>query len=289
MAAKRKLMITNRTRVALTGYGFISSWIIGFFIFTLWPMLYSLYLSFNKVKITPTAVKTEFVNFENYKYAFVSDPMFLEKLVLYFKDIILNVPIIIVFSLIIAILINQKIKVKGIFRTIFFLPVIITSGPVINELMSQGATTIPSIEQYGVFSLIEGNFAPIFAEPITYLFAQIIMVLWFSGVQILIFLAGLQKIDTSIYEAARIDGASVWEVFWKVTLPSLKPLILVNVIYTIVAISTFALNEIIVLIKLNMFNTMTGFGYATAIAWLYFIIIFILLGVASLIVNLRRD
>lgn len=286
---KSKLKITNKGRNALTGYAFISLWIIGYLIFTLWPMFYSLFLSFNKVKVTPKGIKTEFVGLANYKQAFLSDTQFIEKLVGYLKNIVLSVPIIIVFALIIAILINQDIKGRSIFRTIFFLPVVITSGPVIGELMAQGATAIPSIEQNGIFALIQGNLGPIFAEPITYLFKEIIMVLWFSGVQILIFLAGLQKIDAAVYEAARIDGASSWEVFWKVTLPALKPLIMVNVIYTLVSQSTFALNPIIDLIKANMFSTITGFGYATAISWAYFIVIVMLLLLSMLVLNLRKN
>jgi len=267
---------------------FVAPWIVGYALFTMWPMIYSLMLSFNKVKITPKGIKTEWVALDNYKYAFLSDPTFVEKLVSYLKTMVLNVPIIIVFSLIIALLINQKIRFKGLFRTVFFLPVVITSGPVINELMAQGATTIPSIEKYGVFTLIENSLSPVVAEPVTYLFKQIIMVLWFSGVQILIFLAGLQKIDTSMYEAARIDGASAWESFWKVTLPVLKPLVLVNMIYTVVSVSTFSLNEIMVLIKNNMFSTITGFGYATALSWLYFLIIVIILLIWAAVLNLRK-
>ncbi|MFC5649905.1 carbohydrate ABC transporter permease [Paenibacillus solisilvae] len=283
-----KLKMTNRRRKSLTGLSFVSLWIVGFGIFTCWPMIYSLYLSFQKVKITPLGIKTTYVSMQNYKNAFLSDPVFVEKLFAYLKTMVLNVPIIVVFSMIIALLINQNIKFKGLFRTIFFLPVVITSGPVINELLSQGATTIPGIEKYGVISLIENMLSPAFAEPVTYLFKQIIMVLWFSGVQILIFLAGLQKVDTSLYEAARIDGASPWESFWKVTLPVMMPLVLVNVIYSIVYISTFALNEIIVLIKENMFSTLTGFGYANAVAWIYFVIIFIMLAIWVGLLNLRR-
>ncbi|WP_274365156.1 carbohydrate ABC transporter permease [Paenibacillus thermotolerans] len=284
-----KLRVSNRNRLALTGLAFISPWIAGYLIFTLWPMLYSLFLSFQRVKITPKGVKTEYVQFDNYKALFISDPAFVERVVVYLKSMVLNVPIIVVFSLIIALLINQKIVFKGAFRTIFFLPVIITSGPVINELLAQGATTIPGIENYGVFSMIESSFSPAIAEPITYLFKEIIMILWFSGVQILIFLAGLQKVDTALYEAARIDGASPWESFWKVTLPMLMPLVLVNIIYSIVNVSTFALNEIILLVKQNMFSTITGFGYATAMAWTYFVIISVIMAIWAGLLNMRRS
>lgn len=283
-----KLKISNKRRKAVIGVAFVSPWIVGFLIFTLYPMLYSLFLSFHQVKITPVGVKTKYIGFDNFNYAFFSDPVFVEKLLNYLMEMVLNVPVIIVFSLIIALLINQKIKFRGMFRTIFFLPVIITSGPVINELLSQGASSIPNIEQYGMFTLIESSLSPIIAEPILYLFKQIIMVLWFSGVQILIFLAGLQKVDRSMYEAARIDGASPWESFWKVTLPVLMPLVIVNVIYTIVYVSTFALNEIIIHIKNNMFSTITGFGYATAVAWIYFIIIMLMLAIWTGLLRMKK-
>ncbi|WP_019420114.1 carbohydrate ABC transporter permease [Paenibacillus sp. OSY-SE] len=283
-----RIRLTNKRRKALIGLTFVSPWIVGFLIFTMYPMLHSMFLSFHRVKITPTGIKTTYVGFENYKYAFFSDPAFVEKVLKYLQEMALNVPIIVVFSLIIALLINQKIKFRGLFRTIFFLPVIITSGPVINELLNQGATSIPNIEQYGLFTMIENSLNPVIAEPIMYLFKQIIMVLWFSGVQILIFLAGLQKVDQSIYEAARIDGASSWEIFWKVTLPDLMPLVIVNVIYTIVYVSTFALNEIIILIKNNMFSTITGFGYATAVAWVYFIIIMLMLAIWTGLLSMKK-
>ena len=283
-----RIRLTNKRRKALIGLTFVSPWIVGFLIFTMYPMLHSMFLSFHRVKITPTGIKTTYVGFENYKYAFFSDPAFVEKVLKYLQEMALNVPIIVVFSLIIALLINQKIKFRGLFRTIFFLPVIITSGPVINELLNQGATSIPNIEQYGLFTMIENSLNPVIAEPIMYLFKQIIMVLWFSGVQILIFLAGLQKVDQSIYEAARIDGASPWEIFWKVTLPDLMPLVIVNVIYTIVYVSTFALNEIIILIKNNMFSTITGFGYATAVAWVYFIIIMLMLAIWTGLLSMKK-
>ncbi|AJS61709.1 ABC transporter permease [Paenibacillus sp. IHBB 10380] len=282
------MKITNKRRKAIIGLTFVSPWIVGFLIFTLYPMIHSMFLSFHQVKITPVGIKTVYIGLENYKYAFFSDPVFIEKILKYLQEMALNIPIIIVFSLIIALLINQKIKFRGIFRTIFFLPVIITSGPVINELLSQGATSIPNIEQYGMFTMIENTLSPFIAEPIMYLFTQIIMVLWFSGVQILIFLAGLQKVDQSLYEAARIDGASPWESFWKVTLPMLMPLVIVNVIYSIVYVSTFALNEIIILIKNNMFSTITGFGYATAVAWIYFIIITLVLAIWTGLLSLKK-
>ncbi|MBS4196090.1 carbohydrate ABC transporter permease [Lederbergia citri] len=277
-----------RARHSMTGWLFVSPWIIGFLIFTAVPLFYSLYLSFQKVKITTSGVQTTFVKFENYKYAFGVDAAFVDKLTTYLKELVISVPIIIVFSLIIALLLNQKVKLRGMFRTIFFLPVIISSGPVIKELIDQGVTTIPSIEQYAIYEALNANPDGFINGILLYLIKNLIVILWFSGVQILIFLAALQKMDSQTYEAAAIDGASPWESFWKLTLPSLAPMILVNIIYTIVTYSIFSLNPVIDHIQKNMFRVDTGFGYASALSWIYFVIITIALALTVGAMTLKR-
>ncbi len=279
----------QRTRNALIGCLFILPWLAGYLIFTLRPLIQALYLSFHEVRVTPTGIKTTPIGWANYRYAFLTDTQFVEKLVVYLGEIALNVPIIIVFSLIIALLLDTKVRGRGLFRTIFFLPVIILSGPVIAELIEMGATAIPNIEQYTLFTLFRGDLAPFLAAPITYLFDQIVLVLWFSGVQILVFLAGLQKIDRAIMEAARVDGASAWEAFWKITLPAVRPMIIVNLVYTLVTVSTFPLNEIINLMRQNMFNPFTGYGYSTALAWLYFLIISVILLLTAGVMAWRQE
>ncbi|MBW8351347.1 sugar ABC transporter permease [Bacillus sp. IITD106] len=277
-----------RARHSMTGWLFVSPWIIGFLIFTAVPLFYSLYLSFQKVKITTSGVQTTFVKFENYKYAFGVDATFVDNLTRYLKELIISVPIIIVFSLIIALLLNQKVKLRGMFRTIFFLPVIISSGPVIKELIDQGVTTIPSIEQYAIYEALNANPDGFINGILLYLIKNLIVILWFSGVQILIFLAALQKMDSQTYEAAAIDGASPWESFWELTLPSLAPMILVNIIYTIVTYSIFSLNPVIDHIQKNMFRVDTGFGYASALSWIYFVIITIALALTVGAMTLKR-
>jgi len=272
----------------MTGWLFVSPWIIGFLIFTAVPLFYSLYLSFQKVKITTSGVQTTFVKFENYKYAFGVDATFVDHLTSYLKELVISVPIIIVFSLIIALLLNQKVKFRGMFRTIFFLPVIISSGPVIKELIDQGVTTIPSIEKYAIYEALNANPDGFVNGILLYLIKNLIVILWFSGVQILIFLAALQKMDSQTYEAAAIDGASPWECFWKLTLPSLAPMILVNIIYTIVTYSIFSLNPVIDHIQKNMFRVDTGFGYASALSWIYFVIITIALALTVGAMTLKR-
>jgi ABC-type sugar transport system permease subunit len=283
------MKLSKKKREAFTGYALVLPWVAGFLLFMAYPIYFSLYMSFNRVTITSTGIATEYIRGDNYKYAFLSDPEFVEKLLLFIKTVIGMIPIIIVFSLLVALLINQPIRMKGLFRAIFFLPVIITSGEVVNELFSQGATAIPLVEKYGLVELIKNNLSPAWSTPLVSLIQQMILILWFSGVQILIFLAGLQKVNKQIYEAAAIDGASPWVIFWKITLPSIKPFIAVNLIYTTVDLFTNTFSDVIIVIKENMFRLDTGFGYATALAWIYFAVIFVFLMFILLLFRKTED
>lgn len=277
--------MSRKARENLIGYSFISIWIIGFLVFMVYPLINSVIYSFSNVQITGTGIIIKFHGLENFRNIFQIEEgfNFTEALVNFiFQELIFQLPIIIVFSVLIAILLNQKIRGRGIFRTIFFLPVIISSGPVIKELISQGAGGTNIFASYGFITIIEDSLNPIFAEPIIKIFSEIIIIFWFSGVQILIFLAGLQKIDKQVYEAARVDGAGPWQSFWKITLPSLMNLVFINAIYTIVLLATFSENQVIVNIKANMFNPETGYGMASAMAWIYSLVVLLIIGLLTL-------
>jgi len=287
--AKHKM--SRKLRENLIGYSFIGIWIIGFLVFMVYPLLNSIIYSLSQVQILGTGgIKITFHGFKNFRDIFQIEQGFnyLEALYAFIKEMIMQVPIILVFSVLIAMLLNQPIKGRGIFRSIFFLPVIIASGPVINELISQGAGGTSLLERYGFISLINNNLAPRFAEPVVGIFSKIVIIFWFSGVQILIFLAGLQKMDKQVYEAAEIDGAGAWETFWKITLPSLANLVFVNTIYTIVLLATFSENEVIKNIRANMFDIKTGYGMASAMAWVYFLIVMTFIGVVTLVLLPRQ-
>jgi ABC-type sugar transport system permease subunit len=271
-----------KNKNALMGIIFVSGWIIGFLVFTLVPIIRTIWFSFNNVKFTANGIKETYVGLLNYKNAFLLDPVFTDYIIEYISQMLIFIPIIVTFSLIAAIMLNKKIKGKGFFRTIFFLPVIITSGPVMQKLIEQNATALPGVYKYFSMEYLVENFG-IFGNLFGIVLNSFIMILWFSGVQILIFIAGLQKLDKSVYEAASIDGASKWQMFWKLTLPSLMPVISINVVYTLVTLSNFALNHIVQKISNDMYDITKGIGYATALAIIYFIIILILLSVFLLI------
>lgn len=287
----KRLRIGLVARREMKGYLFLLPWLTGFVLFFALPLVQSVWYSWHDVKVTANGLKMTWVGWANYRYIFQSDTVFVEQLINFFTDSILRLAVILVFSLVIAMMLNQPIKGKGVFRTLFFLPIVVVSGPVLQRLVNEGATTVPLIESYGVSGILADALPEFLARPIAGLFSQLILVLWYSGVPILIYITGLQKIDKSIYEAALIDGASNWVVFWKITLPSLRPMILINGIYTLVFLATSGLNEVIATINDRMFLNSSGGGYgiASAMAWVYALTLAIGLTILALITRVRKS
>jgi oligogalacturonide transport system permease protein len=277
----------HSTREALYGYGFVFLWILGFGLFTAIPLVQTFLYSLNKVTVKATGIEQAFILWDNYKRALFADTIFVELLVEYVIETLVSVPIIIIFSLIIALFLNLKFKFKGVFRTIFFLPVVITSGPVIQELTAQGATSVPGLQNLAGVANFVAELPRYLRGPVEYLLSSFILILWFSGVQILIYLSSLQKIDGSIYEAAAIDGASAWEAFWKITLPSLSTTTVIIAIYSIITLSHFSENKVIRYIYGQTYTVDGGFGYASAMSFLYFSILVLLLLVIFLALNFQ--
>ena len=278
-------------RYARMGYVFMIPWFIGAAVFLAYPLFSSFWYALNNIRITPLGRIFNYVGYGNFTQILIQDPDFIIYLVDYLTSTIISTPIIVVFALIIAMMLNMKIKGKGFFRLIFFLPVIIVSGPILGMLTADGAGSISAVDMQSISSAIGSVLPHIIADPISDVFSNMITTLWYSGVQILIFLSGLQKIDKSMYEAAKIDGGSGWECFWKITLPNLKSMILLNTIYTVVFISNNSQNPIINLIQESMFSGTKekGYGYASAMAWLYSVVVLILVGLFALLLASRKD
>lgn len=278
-------------REALTGLLFVSPWIVGAVMFLAYPLITSFWYALNNIRITPLGKNFTFLGYGNFTQILLSDADFPTQLIDYLVSTIISVPVIVVFALIIAMMLNENIKAKGFFRLIFFLPVIIVSGPILGMLNQQGAGSITAIDTQAISSAITTFLPSAIGKPIAEIFENMVTILWYSGVQILIFLSGLQKIDRSMYEAAKIDGGSGWECFWKITLPTIKPLILLNCVYTIVFISNNDQNSIIELIKNAMFSGTAekGYGYASAMAWLYSIVVLLIVGLFALLFVAKKD
>ena len=293
--AKYWKKIPNKYRRQITGLVFISPWIFGFFYFQLDGIITSIRiamaekatydigadkLSVFTIKLYP--LKSFYLNFTK----ILNQPDHLEVIFGFIKDIMLIVPLVLVFALILALMLNQKIKGRGIFRMIFFIPVILLSGNMLSYFTQYNLLTVPAITNGELVKQMSEIFHPALAEVISLAFSKLVLILWLSGVQTLIFLAGLTKIDRSIYEAASVDGASKWESFWKITLPALIPLLIINVVYTTVVYSNLSSNDIIGLISSTQGQVKFQRPYASALSWVLFVIDLLVIGVYSLFIKI---
>ncbi|ASS69198.1 sugar ABC transporter permease [Paenibacillus sp. RUD330] len=261
------------------GMLFMLPWMIGFAVFVAVPIGWSMFMSLHKVAVVPGGFKYDWIGLQNYRDAFLKDNVFPIELITYFQQMLLMVPVIVIFALLISLLLNQKFPGRFIYRALFFLPVIFATGQVLSELFSQGAGDIPFLDQYNLEPLVRQYVGGELAKTVMEVLGRIVLILWYSGVQILIFIAGFQTVSPSIYEAVRIDGASPWDSFWKITLPASMPFVSLNVLYTIIDLFTFPLNPVLKHIRDNMFKVDTGYGYASALAWIYFAFIFALIAI----------
>ena len=272
-----RFTLTYRGRRSLEAYTLLLPWIIGVAAFVLYPLGHSMYLSMQTTLVGDRGWVYFWVGADNYLEALVRDPRVIPMLTRTFQRVIMEVPITLVFSLGAALLINQKVPGRGVFRTIFFVPVVLLAGTVLRELFWQGAGTLPILRNFDVPSLMAPYLDPAVISRIMDVLGRIVLVLWRSGVQILIFLAGLQGISSSLYEAAEVDGATVWESFWHVTLPMITPMILLNALYSTVDSFTDPLNEMLNYINEVSISGTPRPGYGAALGWIYFAVIFIVL------------
>lgn len=271
------------TRKKLFGFCLILPWLIGFLVFLVYPLSQTILYSFSNVTITPTGTQTTPVGLKNYTDVLFTDPDFTLGIPAYLQQMFFMVPMIVVFSLLFALMLNSHIRGQRIYRAIFFLPVILISGPILEKVRDVGATELPGVGDFFVFEFINTQVPSLLAAPIQYIIQNIVLIFWFSGVQILIFLSGLQKVDRSLYEASMVDGASSWQQFWKITIPMVKPFILLIAVYTVVDISMSSLSPFISVIEDGMFAPSQGFGFSSAASWLYFLFILAALAIAFLV------
>lgn len=276
----KKLKI--ETKQKLMGLAFVGPWIIGFMVFSAYPLLYSGYMSFNKVKVSGSKLKMEWQSFANYKKALLQDAEVMNDLLQVLQNTIIIIPIIVVFAIIMAILLNEKFKGRSLIRAIFFLPVLLTSGNLIESLTSQGQGTVSFLKSDTIANLI-ARIGGTLGENLQMVLDSFLIILWYSGVQMLILIAGMQSVSPSVYEAATIDGAGKWESLWLITLPNLMPFILLTTIYTVVDQFTAPFNKVMDLIMSHMNNVKTGYGYASAISFLYFMLIMLIIGIVVLL------
>ena len=297
----KKKMQTYQHRQNKYGYAFMAPWIVGFLLFTLFPFVATIFLSFMNVKKAATGYVLKFSGINNYITAFIKNSDFLPALLSYLKMIIPYTFIVVVLSFIIAYLLNKIKTGKGLLRTIYFLPVIIMSGPVMSQLLDvQNAAAeatqkvsgaVDAADQYSnifIMQMIQSYSAPL-ATTLAQVFDQLSIILWFTGIPIVLFINGLQKINVSIYEAAKIDSANAWQIMWKITIPMLRQIGMIITIFTVIQLGTYeAINPVYTLILEQTGDTASGLGYAATYAWIYSIIVLIIVGFVLLLFKERK-
>lgn len=288
--------ISYERKKHLYGYGFIALWMLGTLYFFIYPMIESIVYAFHDASPGDNGMKLEHLGVQNFTGAFRVDRNYSKALLSMLGNTALKTPLIVIFSIFIAVILNQKFKGRTFARAVFFLPVIIATGPVIDIINGNMGTsgTSSKAEQFSTMfeaDLVDQllNFLGIYnisdklTEIINTLTSDIFNLVWNSGIQILLFLSALQGIPFSAKEAAQMEGATSWEYFWKITIPYISPQILTCIVYTIVDSFVDPANDVMKIV-LNK-QSDWAYGYAAAMAWIYFVIIGIILAIVVAIVN----
>ena len=244
MKKKKKLSLLQKR--ALTGFAFITPWLIGFLWFYVKSLIQAVRFSLSKMEMLESGGYTlKFTGLDNFKYALFQDPTYNQILATSIRDIVIDVPLIIFFSLFIAMICNGKFKGRTLVRAILFLPIIMNAGAINNAIeMAREAVTggVAAVSaeaavasgvnvDYFMNLFMDLGFPVALLDYITAAVGRIFDIVQASGVQIIIFIAALQSVPGALYEVAKIEG---YETFWKVTFPMVSPLIIANVVYTIV-------------------------------------------------------
>ena len=310
---KRKKNASLESKKARAGWIFVLPFVLGFFLIYL-PIIYdSIKYSFNEIKILiGGGYRLEFVGWKNYSDALFVDTSYVTTLVSGLTQLIMDIPAIVIFSLFVAIILNQKIAGRAAFRAIFFIPVILTTGLIadidkantlssymentsgIDDGSGQQSTATEIVSVMDVERLFDNM---MIGREITQYVVQMVNnifnIINRCGVQMLIFLSGLQSISPAIYESCSIDGASGWETFWKITLPMVSPMILVNTIYTIIDAFTSDDNRVMTYIS-TVYEQADGNVLSSAMSWMYFLIVILIIAAVAGILSAfvfyqRRD
>ena len=295
---KKKKLAGLEKRKSISGYIFILPFIIGFLAFMVKPFIDSLLMSFQNVELSSegyTRTVADMGGFYNYNYAFKVDTQFNRLLTEELVRMIIYTIAIIVFSFFISIILNQNFHGRGLVRAVFFLPVILSSGVILglednNQYMSVMKDTVEATTQgVSVSAAVESilktmDVGGAVFDKVFEVIDNIYDVAISSGMQIIIFLSGLQTISSSMYEAASIDGCTKWESLWKITFPMISSLFLVNWVYTVVDFCMRSDNQVIQRIQFTMVTNLL-YGPASAMAWIYFLVVVAFVGITSLIIS----
>jgi len=289
---KQRFKMSYEKKKKWAGFAFISVWIVGFITMFARPFVTSLIYAFSKITMSDSGLIFTNVGFQNFENALFKDATFTQMLGNSLVQILTEVPMIVIFSVFIATMLNRKLIGQTAYRLVFFLPVIIASGVIIGIIQSDplsqqafggasggGLFQAQTFEQFLADSGLPEQLVTTLSTAINNIFE----LAWKSGIQIVLCIAGLQTVSTSLYEAAQIEGASGWEIFWKITIPMMSPILVVCVVYTLIDTFTDYANPLMKFI--NDTAQRSNFEYSATMAWIYFIIIGVIVGILYAFVN----
>ena len=278
----------------LYGLAFLSFWLVGLFQYFFRPLFNLVLFSFSDLYIHARGY--ELINFGTHHYYHITrvDPTFIRNLAISFGELAYQVPVTIVFSVFIALLLNQKFRGRTFMRAVFFIPVIIASGIVMSiiegdimaQMLRSGDRNIGTMLQINFGDFLFRLGLPLrFVQTITGMASDIFSLVWKSGVQIVILLAGLQTIPPSLYEASSIEGATGWENLWKITIPMISPMLVLVTVYTIIdafiSFDNWLMRDIMNVSRQLQINR------ASAMAFMYFLIVLVVVAIVYIVVNRR--
>ena len=292
---KKKMFRSLESQRSRWGWVFLSPWIVGIALFFVWPMIQTCIYSFSKLAVGANGFEAIPVGFDNYIQFLVNDSYFKSDLLTAIVETIPSTLLIITFSTMIALVLRSEFPLRGLARAVFFLPVIIASGPVIsileNQVMMNGAAA-GAADVASTYMFQAPDLTLVFAdlgvpeqvlESITTIINEIFDLMWKSGVQILLMLAALNTIPTSFYEVAMMEGATAWEKFWKITLPTLSPTLVVVIIYTL--IDGFTDYDNVIIQTINSYYTNNNYAYSATVGMIYCVCVLAVVGLVSWIMS----
>lgn len=277
---KLKKNVGIETLKSRYAYIFVTPWIIGLLWFFVFPLLQSVLFSFSNVTIGVGKINLEFVGLKNFEYILTEDPLFVDNLFVELGKMFYTVPLIIIISLVIGILLNAKFKGRMLFRAVYFLPVIIAAGPVLKLLFmyQSGNITNQAQEEAVAGTMIDVSTLIAYiglptqiSEYLNIALSGLMNIIWNCGIQIVLFIAGMQTIPDLLYEVSKVEGATKWEEFWFITFPLLSQVVILVMLYTIVEMMTLQTNSIMMRAYTIMYSQ--NYGDASAMLWLYFVIV----------------
>ncbi len=286
---KQKRKFSNEHRKSLYGFIFVSPWIIGFILFFLKPFVQSLAFSFSDVTTELGGFGLKFIGLENYRFILFESAKYVDNLIESFTGFLFQVPIIFILSLIIAVVLNTKFKGRTFFRSLFFIPAIISTGVVMNYIggdavmesmrstdsSSQTAYAIGLIDFEAVFKGL--GLPTSFGNVILGYINDIFDLVWNSGVQVVLFVSGLQSIPEQLYEVSKVEGASKWEEFWYITVPMLRHSMILVLVFTAIEFCASNANKAMeqaytILLEQQLYAD------SSAMMWMFFLIIGLVFG-----------